>query len=52
MEVIKAPIPQAATAVGGFMAFLAEMGAERDTNSKRRRAGRCKLSARLGAKAG
>jgi hypothetical protein len=35
MEVsIKAPIQQAAVAVGGFMAFLAEMGAERDKDEQ------------------
>ena len=35
MEVsIKAPIVQAAVAVGGFMAFLAEVGAERDKNEQ------------------
>jgi hypothetical protein len=35
MEVsIKAPIVQAAVAVGGFMAFLAEVGAERDGNQQ------------------
>jgi hypothetical protein len=35
MEVsIKAPIVQAAAAVGGFMAFLAEVGAERDKNEQ------------------
>ncbi len=35
MEVsIKAPAVQAAVAVGGFMAFLAEVGAERDTNQQ------------------
>jgi hypothetical protein len=35
MEVsIKAPAVQAAVAVGGFMAFLAEMGAERDRNEQ------------------
>ena len=35
MEVsIKAPIVQAAVAVGGFMAFLAEVGAERDENEQ------------------
>ncbi len=35
MEVsIKAPIVQAAVAVGGFMAFLAEVGAERDANQQ------------------
>lgn len=28
---IKAPVPQAAFAIGGYMAFLAEVGAERDT---------------------
>jgi len=31
---IKAPIEQAALAIGGFMAFLAEMGAERDTEQQ------------------
>ena len=31
---IKAPIEQAAVAIGGFMAFLAEMGAERDTEQQ------------------
>ena len=35
MEVsIKAPVVQAAAAVGGFMAFLAEVGAERDKNQQ------------------
>lgn len=35
MEVsIKAPIVQAAAAIGGFMAFLAEVGAERDRNQQ------------------
>jgi hypothetical protein len=35
MEVsIKAPVVQAAAAVGGFMAFLAEVGAERDRNEQ------------------
>jgi hypothetical protein len=35
MEVsIKAPVAQAAFAVGGFMAFLAEFGAERDKNQQ------------------
>jgi hypothetical protein len=35
MEVsIKAPIVQAAVAIGGFMAFLAEVGAERDTRQQ------------------
>jgi hypothetical protein len=35
MEVsIKAPVVQAAVAVGGFMAFLAEVGAERDENQQ------------------
>jgi len=35
MEVsIKAPAVQAAAAVGGFMAFLAEVGAERDTEQQ------------------
>jgi len=35
MEVsIKAPAVQAAVAVGGFMAFLAEVGAERDTEQQ------------------
>jgi len=35
MEVsIKAPAAQAAVAVGGFMAFLAEVGAERDRNQQ------------------
>jgi hypothetical protein len=35
MEVsIKAPVVQAAVAVGGFMAFLAEFGAERDKNQQ------------------
>ena len=35
MEVsIKAPIVQAAAAIGGFMAFLAEVGAERDTKQQ------------------
>jgi len=35
MEVsIKAPVVQAAVAVGGFMAFLAEVGAERDKNQQ------------------
>jgi len=35
MEVsIKAPAVQAATAVGGFMAFLAEVGAERDKSQQ------------------
>jgi hypothetical protein len=35
MEVsIKAPAVQAAVAVGGFMAFLAEVGAERDKNQQ------------------
>jgi hypothetical protein len=28
---IKAPVAQAAFAIGGYMAFLAEVGAERDT---------------------
>lgn len=31
---IKAPIEQAAAAIGGFMAFLAEMGAERDSEEQ------------------
>jgi len=31
---IKAPIEQEALAIGGFMAFLAEMGAERDTEQQ------------------
>ena len=31
---IKAPAVQAAVAVGGFMAFLAEVGAERDKNQQ------------------
>jgi hypothetical protein len=31
---IKAPIVQAATAIGGFMAFLAEVGADRDRNEQ------------------
>lgn len=31
---IKAPIEQAALAIGGYMAFLAEMGAERDTEQQ------------------
>jgi len=31
---IKAPIVQAAAAVGGFMAFLAEVGAEHDKNEQ------------------
>jgi hypothetical protein len=35
MEVsIKAPAVQAAVAVGGFMAFLAEVGAERDRSQQ------------------
>jgi hypothetical protein len=35
MEVsIKAPVVQAAVAVGGFMALLAEVGAERDKNQQ------------------
>jgi hypothetical protein len=35
MEVsIKAPIVQAAVAIGGFMAYLAEVGAERDDSEK------------------
>jgi len=35
MEVsIKAPIAQAAVAVGGFMAYLAEVGADRDKNEQ------------------
>jgi hypothetical protein len=35
MEVsIKAPIVQAAAAIGGFMAYLAEVGAERDDNEQ------------------
>ena len=35
MEVsIKAPVVQAAVAVGGFMAFLAEVGAERDKDQQ------------------
>jgi hypothetical protein len=35
MEVsIKAPVAQAAVAVGGFMAFLAEVGAERDKDQQ------------------
>jgi hypothetical protein len=35
MEVsIKAPIVQAAVAIGGFMAYLAEVGAERDDNEQ------------------
>jgi hypothetical protein len=35
MEVsIKTPVVQAAAAVGGFMAFLAEVGAERDKNQQ------------------
>jgi hypothetical protein len=35
MEVsIKAPIVQAAAAIGGFMAYLAELGAERDTSEQ------------------
>jgi hypothetical protein len=35
MEVsIKTPVVQAAAAVGGFMAFLAEVGAERDNNQQ------------------
>ena len=35
MEVsIKAPIVQAAAAIGGFMAFLAEVGAERDSKQQ------------------
>ena len=35
MEVsIKAPVVQAAVAVGGFMAFLAEVGAERDASQQ------------------
>ena len=35
MEVsIKAPAVQAAAAVGGFMAFLAEVGAERDKDQQ------------------
>ncbi|MCU0767186.1 MAG: hypothetical protein MUE39_07410 [Gammaproteobacteria bacterium] len=31
---IKAPVAQAAVAIGGFMAFLAEVGAERDTDQQ------------------
>ena len=31
---IKAPIAQAAAAIGGFMAFLAEVGADRDSNQQ------------------
>ena len=31
---IKAPAAQAAAAVGGFMAYLAEMGAERDKSEQ------------------
>ena len=31
---IKASVEQAALAIGGFMAFLAEMGAERDTEQQ------------------
>ena len=31
---IKAPVAQAATAIGGFMAFLAEVGAEHDSKQK------------------
>ncbi len=31
---IKAPIVQAAAAIGGFMAFLAEVGADRDSNQQ------------------
>jgi len=31
---IKAPAPQAACAAGGFMAFLAEIGAERDNEQQ------------------
>ena len=35
MEVsIKAPIVQAAAAIGGFMAYLAEVGAERDDSEQ------------------
>jgi hypothetical protein len=35
MEVsIKAPIVQAAVAIGGFMAYLAEVGAERDDSEQ------------------
>jgi len=31
---IKAPVVQAAAAIGGFMAFLAEVGAERDNEQQ------------------
>ena len=31
---IKAPIVQAAAAIGGFMAFLAEVGAEHDSKQQ------------------
>jgi len=31
---VKAPIAQAAAAIGGFMAFLAEVGADRDNNQQ------------------
>ena len=31
---IKAPVVQAAVAIGGFMAFLAEVGAERDNDQQ------------------
>lgn len=31
---IKAPIVQAAAAIGGFMAFLAEVGAQHDTKQQ------------------
>ena len=54
MEVsIKAPIPQAAAAIGGFMAFLAEMGAERDTEQQTKTRWALEFyAAKLGAKAG
>ena len=37
---INVPVVQTAAAVGGFMAFLAEVGAERDRRERRRRDGR------------
>jgi len=54
MEVsIKAPIPQAAAAIAGFMAFLAEMGAERDTEQQTKTRWALEFyAAKLGAKAG
>lgn len=54
MEVsVKAPVPQAAAAIGGFMAYLAEMGAERDTEQQTKTRWALEFyAAKIGAKSG